>query len=177
VTFSDDVVVLADSAGGDGTFAFLLVIGGVACIAYEVKHGPVWLSSIGVAALAGAVLVWSRRLWWRTRLVLNPVGLCFLRRGRVAEMIPADAVREVVLAESVSGSLVLRLEYDVEAVPVLPPAIAGFAERRGESAPAGTVVLGRIGSGPGAMTLRKAFRVHRLVEDAGIGEWRRISES
>jgi hypothetical protein len=177
VTFSgDDVVVLADSARGDGRFAFLLVFGGVACVVYGTRHGLVSLRWIGVTAIVFAVLVWSRRLWWRKSVVLNPAGLCFLHRRRVVEVLPADAVREVVLAESASGSLELRLTYDVDAVPVLPPAIVSYGERWGPAC-AGTIVLGRVGSDPAALTLRKAYRVHRLVEDAGIGEWRRISES
>jgi hypothetical protein len=172
----DDTVVLADSAAVGRKFAFLLVFGGIGCVAYGAKRGLTSLEWTGATVFAAAALVWSYGLWRRKSLVLNPTGLCVLRRRRIVEMIAADAVREVILTESASGSLELRLNYDLDAAPVLPPAVKKFTERWGGATPAGTIVLGRVSSDPAALTLRKAFRVHRLVEDAGIGEWRRISE-
>jgi hypothetical protein len=177
VTFRDeDVVVLADSAAADGEFAFGLVIVGILLVVYGTKHELMSLQLPGVAAFAGAALLWLRRLRWRKSLVLNPAGLCVLRRRRIVEMLPADAIREVVLAELASGTLELRLRYDRNAVPILPPAIEEFRERQRGTTPVDVIVLGRVSSDPAALTLRKAFRVHRLVEDAGIAEWRRISD-
>jgi hypothetical protein len=179
-TFADDdTIVLVDSAAGVRRFAFLLAFGGLACVVYGTTRGLISLQSLGAAALVGAALMWSRRLWWHNSVILNPAGLCVLRRRRVIALIPADAIREVILAEAPSGSLQLRLRYDTKAVPEPPPEIRDFADTRralGRATPADVIPLGRVGSDPAALTLQKTFRIHRLVDDRGLGEWRQIDE-
>jgi hypothetical protein len=178
----DEAVILADSGAGDRRFAFLLFAGAVACLTCGVRYEHQPLVLLGVAMLAGAAVMFIRRRWSRKSVIFDRRGLCAVRNGRIEGMIPADAIREVILAEKASGSLELRLTFDNSAVPVLPPAIREFdghwKRRRDLFYPPAeeAIILGRVGSDPSALTLQKAFQVHRLVEDAGIGDWRRISE-
>jgi hypothetical protein len=178
----DDAVILADSRAGDQRFAFLLFVGAVTCLTCGVKYEHLPLIALGTAMLAGAAVMFIRRRWFRKSVIFDRRGLCAVRNGRINGMIPADAIYEVILAEKTSGSLELRLTFDNSAVPVLPPAIREFDEqwkrRRDLAYPSAeeAIILGRVGSDPSALTLQKAFQVHRLVEDAGIGVWRKISD-
>lgn len=178
----DDGVILADSRAGDRGFAFLLFFGALTCVLCGVKYGllPLVLLGAAMAAGAGVVLIRGRRS--RKSVIFDRRGLCAVRDGRIEGMIPADAIREVILAEKATGSLELRLTFDNGVVPVVPPAIREFdahwKRRRDLSYPPAeeAIILGRVSSDTAALTLQKAFQVHRLVEDAGIGTWRRISE-
>lgn len=174
-----DAVVLADSGAGARNFAFILVVGAIPCTILGTRHGLMPVIWLGAALFAGAAILMVRRLWSHTSVVFDRRGLCVMRNGRVEGMLPAHAIREVVLAEK-AHILELRLTFDQSAVPVLPPAIEEFKSRwkegDGRVPGPGTIILGRVSSDSAALTIRKAFRVHRLVEDNGIAEWRRISD-
>lgn len=144
---------------------------------------------VGGLALVGAAIMWSRYLFRTPQsATLSRHGLRILHGEETIGEVPGAAIREFILAETTGGVFELRMRYDQEAVPQLPPAVRKFCERCGMQSEEilraigrplspSTIPLGAVGGSRFTpLTMEKVFRIRRLVESTGMAEWHRISD-